>query len=265
MRRPVRFVLAIVIALVSTIAVAHTDGIYNPTANSVGDTQGIDSNGAAASASVGPPTFTYIGSAAFTAPTGNTIAFPTLGIGTAGATRFVAVIVVQANQNTPALSATINGSSSGVLVTNLGGNSQCTIDLISAQVPTGTTMNLVVTYASPPAGGNEVIVWTSDTTTMSSTTPVISSVVQAASNTIVTNTINLPTSGYAVLAAYDGFGITNNTQAFVAPNDPSVASDGTFGSIFWGHANGAAANASSRVSVSWTTTADGNLALVGFR
>lgn len=32
-------------ALISATAVAHTDGIYNPTANSVGDTQGIDSNG----------------------------------------------------------------------------------------------------------------------------------------------------------------------------------------------------------------------------
>jgi hypothetical protein len=32
----------------SSIAVAHTDGIYNPGANSVGDTQGIDSNAAVA-------------------------------------------------------------------------------------------------------------------------------------------------------------------------------------------------------------------------
>lgn len=34
--------------LISATAVAHTDGIYNPTANSVGDTQGIDSNGGGA-------------------------------------------------------------------------------------------------------------------------------------------------------------------------------------------------------------------------
>lgn len=40
--------MALVVLLISSIAVAHTDGIYNPTANSVGDTQGIDSNGAGA-------------------------------------------------------------------------------------------------------------------------------------------------------------------------------------------------------------------------
>jgi hypothetical protein len=40
--------LAVFGLLVCSIAVAHTDGIYNPTANSVGDTQGIDSNGAGA-------------------------------------------------------------------------------------------------------------------------------------------------------------------------------------------------------------------------
>jgi len=126
-------------------------------------------------------------------------------------------------------------------------------------------MNLVVTYASPPDATNAVAVWTSDTSTMNSTTPVIASMVQATSATIVTNTINLATSGYAVLAGYSGFGITNNSQAFASPNDPSVASDGVFGSRFWGHANGAAANASSQVSVSWTTTADGSLSLAAFR
>jgi len=41
-----RFVLSLIIALCASVAVAHTDGIYNPIANSVGDTQGIDSNAA---------------------------------------------------------------------------------------------------------------------------------------------------------------------------------------------------------------------------
>lgn len=33
--------------LVSSVAIAHSDGIYNPTANSIGNFEGIDSNGAA--------------------------------------------------------------------------------------------------------------------------------------------------------------------------------------------------------------------------
>lgn len=50
-----RTALTFLFALVCSIAVAHTDGIYNPTANSVGDTQGIDSNGGSSVApSTGP-------------------------------------------------------------------------------------------------------------------------------------------------------------------------------------------------------------------
>jgi len=41
------FILFIFLLLISSVAVAHTDGIYNPSANSVGDTQGIDSNSTA--------------------------------------------------------------------------------------------------------------------------------------------------------------------------------------------------------------------------
>jgi hypothetical protein len=44
----------------SPIALAHSDGIYNPGANSVGDTQGIDSAGAAAAPSVDPATTAWV-------------------------------------------------------------------------------------------------------------------------------------------------------------------------------------------------------------
>lgn len=41
------FILTFFVLLIPSITVAHTDGIYNRSANSVGDTQGIDSNGGA--------------------------------------------------------------------------------------------------------------------------------------------------------------------------------------------------------------------------
>lgn len=41
-------IATVMVLLVSSIALAHSDGIYNPTANSVGSFEGIDSNGSVA-------------------------------------------------------------------------------------------------------------------------------------------------------------------------------------------------------------------------
>jgi hypothetical protein len=42
--RKFKFLITLAAILVSSIAIAHTDGIYNPGANSVGSFEGIDSN-----------------------------------------------------------------------------------------------------------------------------------------------------------------------------------------------------------------------------
>jgi hypothetical protein len=47
-----RLILLAAMAVCATVAVARTEGIYNPKSNAVGDNQGIDSN-AATSAPVG--------------------------------------------------------------------------------------------------------------------------------------------------------------------------------------------------------------------
>jgi hypothetical protein len=48
-----KFCLACLLTILATIALARSEGIYNPSSNSVGDYQGIDSNAAVAQGLVG--------------------------------------------------------------------------------------------------------------------------------------------------------------------------------------------------------------------
>lgn len=216
---------------------------------------------------IGPPTFNYQGIIINQAPSVNTITFNSVPIGTASATRFVSILVLEyTTGGTNVSSATINGSATGVTITSIGANAELSLDLITATVTTGTTLNLVVTFPVSPAGSiNYAAAYTSDTTTMLSTTPINYGLTQTTSVTSMTKTFNVTGSGTALIAGFGGFGITNGTQAFTTPNDPPVLADATQNSDMVGHANNFGPNASTRVSVNWTTTFDGNLGVAGFR
>lgn len=54
--RSKKIALTIIVLAVSSIALAHSDGIYNPAANSIGNFEGIDSN---AASGVTPPTANF--------------------------------------------------------------------------------------------------------------------------------------------------------------------------------------------------------------
>ena len=222
--------------------------------------------GPSGSGVIGPPTFTFQSPAQIdTASSSNVFTWPSVNIGTASSTRFVALLF--ANAGYPPSAVTINGSASGVTITNLGQDNYYDIDLdvVTAVVTTGTTMSVV--WTTPFSGTINLLgCYTSSTSTMISTTPINYGMTTQLSGTGMTQTINVAQSGTALLTGFMGYGVTNGSQAFTTPNDPGIAQDAIDGaSLKIGHANSAAANASTRISASWTTSARGYLATVGFR
>lgn len=137
-------VLTFFTLLISSIAVAHTDGIYNRSANSVGDTQGIDSNVATSA-----PAFSLAGTGAVTDTVGGTtITYASVPIGVANVNRVVAVGIAG---DTTGASQVISGVTIGGVTAVQAANAVATngisfSDIWYAPVPTGTTASVVVTY-----------------------------------------------------------------------------------------------------------------------
>jgi hypothetical protein len=130
MRKLLTFLIALAASIVSSIAVAHTDGIYNPTANSIGNFEGIDNP--KASAAGGAASYTFAGSADNNGGVGNVWTTSTINIGPTVASRLV--VLCLEIQNNPTLTITVNGVSA----------TQATVDASSNQVS--------VWYASVPSG-----------------------------------------------------------------------------------------------------------------
>ena len=215
----------------------------------------------------GPPTCTYQAGTNSGTNAAGVVTYSSFAIGTASATRQVIVLIASATTGgLPAITGAVFGGSITATVTNLTSTStnDITIDVITAPIPTGTTDSLVVTYNRTISTPGQAAVYTVDNSTLSSTTPSVGGGT-VTSSTSMTETVNIANSGTCVLAEFTGFGISNGTQAFAAPNDPTVVKDSNFGAQLWGHANSVAANASSRVSVSWTTSAEGILGIAAFR
>lgn len=250
------FVLLTFLLLISSVAVAHTDGIYNPTANSVGDTQGIDSNGAAAAPAL--PALTFISSAAATGSGATRSA--TADIGTAVATRRVVLLILGGQDLVNLSSCTINTipcDASSIATMTLSG--QLAEYTGSALVQLGTgPVTITWTYASAAFYSSiNVCVYTVDNTALASIVPVTNYTAVASANTgsvtIATSAGGVIMSGIVSAPGTAGQTITSSTAGLV------VDAANLSASVSCGHANGTAVNASSNVT--WSQSATGT---VGF-
>jgi hypothetical protein len=136
---------------------------------------------------------------------------------------------------------------------------------IMAFVPGIADQDELATEVTLSNSFNVASAYTSDTTTMSSTTPINYSMTKTASVTSMTKTFNVTGSGTALIVGFGGFGITNGTESFTTPNDPSITNDISTATFMTGAANNFGPNGSTRVSATWTTTGDGYIGAVGFR
>jgi hypothetical protein len=232
--------------------------------------QGVVAGGAPP---VGPPVFTFTDIEG-SSTSGNT-ATVTLAIGTASSNRRVYVLAMDSSAGVSpqaATGASFNGGTIAADVFQVIGTTptdQLDAYLISAVIPTGTTVTVTLTYASTIFSSPHLGAYTVDTTTLGNINPVTSaqSVSTAGlTNPATANTFGIPvaTSGSAILSGFVGFGINNGSQSFTS-SDAGIANDGMFASTMVGHANNVPVSASSRVNTGWTGTGDSLLALVVLR
>lgn len=211
---------------------------------------------------VGPPTLTYIG--ANTVPTGSSPRTITAaGIGSAVATRLVIVAftLMEADGSNNISAVTIGGVSATLHVQETSG-SKCATVICSAVVPTGTTADIVITFASPGYSflANTAFVFTTDTDDLVSTTPVTSSAA-AASGTTLPVTVAVEAGGFVIAVGT----ITAGTLATMTGDQTlDTRTSGSSRNIS-GDADGLSADASFLTTLNWTSSGEGSVSAAAWR
>ena len=226
----------------------------------------------AASAPVGPPTFTFESSevASNSFPSFDVSFSMPFNVASPFSTRFAAVSVQIYNANGGTLSS-VEFNGSNVSFVKTGHNvSQGTEQLFAwGVVPTGTSLTVDVIYTGQQISCcvTGMFMWSADSTQFQSLTPV-TSFADAISDPSVTGTVNVLNGG-AVLAFQSEFGGTSNSFSFTSPNTPPVVQDLNANNAMVGHANNISpAQSPASVTVQWSGSVSGvavDLSLAAWR
>lgn len=252
-----RFFLAVFALIVSSVAVAYTDGIHNPSANSVGNFEGIDSN--ASSGVAAPFGITFVGS------NNNVIAassftFTAQGIGTADATRIVVVGIAHAINTVTVSSVTIGGVSA-TQAASAAGNSTLGVfsDIWYLAVSAGTAADIVVNFS-----GSQTRV-AIDVYRVVGTGSAFSAANTAftASSLTLTASVTVPAGGGAIAI----LNVHSSAAAATVTNGGNLTIDqnGTaYGNSIIGAGKNTSASGSTSFTFNWTTSVDAVMSVIAF-
>lgn len=207
----------------------------------------------------GLPTATFTEEASSSSGGGTTtLTFATVGIGTAFATRrvFFAIGALDTGENI--VSATINGSISATVFQNgTGENHQ---GLITAVVPTGTTMSLAITFSSANFSRGNSCTWVADDSLILSATPNTAYGNVTSATSLPITTLVTQQGGFTLFYQYV-FG-TAATTSIVA--DDSYVIDIQTSTRVRGHSNGTTAR-TSNITFNESATTNIHAGLWNFR
>lgn len=173
--------------------------------------------GKAAGGGGGPPSLTFI-TASNLVDGGANKTLTAVGIGTASATRIIFAVVVGSLIGGGVLptSLTFTPNAGSPVTATLVINQTVSTDpwgaIYQAVVPTGTTMDVTLAWASNPFSNFQMSLWSSDTSTMSSTTATGTAKNNLASgNAVVTATLAASAGGFIIVGAVSEQSASNST------------------------------------------------------
>jgi hypothetical protein len=229
--------------------------------------QSRDSNYNVSSGSLpGPPTVTYIGNANGS-QSGSVVTYTTYSIGTASGftTRRIIFVVASndvAGSATSISSVLINGSiSATVHVQALQATNGPFVAIFSADIPTGTTATVAVTYNSTVANGQYMAAYSVDDAKLVSTTPSTGSATGAATTTLTTSSFTQGAGGFTIAA---GGTSANPASGYAFTGYTTDAWGGSVEFIF-AHLGSIGSSGSTTATATWVSSLNGAIAAASWR
>jgi hypothetical protein len=213
----------------------------------------------------GSPALAYIGNVTPTYAS-NVATATAAPIGTASSGRLVVVVFYDLITPSPGVStATVTIGGVSAVVNTIASVHNSTVGIASANVPTGTTANIVVSYDTSSGANGAFDVYA--LTGLSSMTAVGSGETASAGANPITTTLATTAGGIVIAGAQQSGGggtlTMSGTETYTKDSSFQIAS---FSSNASSHATGIATNAASSVSATWVSSVGAvAIAAVSFR
>jgi hypothetical protein len=180
--------------------------------------------------SLSNPSMTYVTATSNTGTSLSTVTFAGVSLGAAASNRKI-VVAWGGGGNYTLSSATIGGVSASAIVSDAQ-STNLRVGIIIADVPTGTTGDVVLNFSSAAVSRPTIAVYR--VVDLASSTAHATASDTTASSGVVSTTINVPANGFVIASSYDldgasatwGAGMTEDSDQFVGSQSVhSAASD----------------------------------------